>query len=217
MPLTTASRPLTSTGFIPADDEVRINRAINDVESRTSGEVVAVVASESDSYLFAPILAAALLALLAAWPLIYFTWMSVQWIYVVQIALFVALTVAFSLRPLRYMLVPKPIKPARAHARAVEQFLAQNLHTTEGRTGVLIFVSVAERFAEILADSAIHKAVPPETWQGIVDRMTAEIEDGRTADAFVHAIDSVGDLLARHFPPGSGPDNILTNHLIVIN
>jgi len=217
MPLTTASRPLTSTGFIPADDEVRINRAINDVESRTSGEVVAVVASESDSYLFAPILAAALLALLAAWPLIYFTWMSVQWIYVVQIALFVALTVAFSLRPLRYMLVPKSMKHERAHARAVEQFLAQNLHTTEGRTGVLIFVSVAERFAEILADSAIHKAVPPETWQGIVDRMTAEIEDGRTADAFVHAIDSVGDLLARHFPPGSGPDNILTNHLIVIN
>lgn len=217
MPLTTASRPVTATGFIPADDEVRINRAINDVENRTSGEVVAVVASESDSYQFAPILAAALLALLAAWPLIYFTWMSVQWIYVVQIALFVTLTIVLSLRPLRYMLVPKSMKHERAHARAVEQFLAQNLHTTEGRTGVLIFVSVAERFAEILADSAIHKAVPAETWQGIVDRMTSEIEEGQTADAFVHAIDAVGDLLARHFPPGSGPDNVLTNHLIVIN
>jgi putative membrane protein len=213
-----AHRPVPkAAGFIPTVDERRINKAINDVENTTSGEVVAVVASESDSYLFAPVLCAALIALIVAWPLIYLTWMPVQWIYVIQIIVFATLSLLLALRPLRYALVPKSMKHERAHARAVEQFLVQNLHTTEGRTGVLIFVSVGERFAEILADSAIHQIVPAETWQRIVDEMTAEIQDGRTADGFIHAIEKTGKLLAKHFPPGSGPDNILTNHLIVLN
>ena len=55
--------------------------------------------------------------------------------------------------PVRTALVPAHIKRLHAHRRAVEQFLAQNLHTTAGHTGVLIFVSVAERYAEILADT----------------------------------------------------------------
>ena len=51
--------------------------------------------------------------------------------------------------------MPASIKHLHAHRRAVEQFLVQNLHTTSGRTGVLLFVSVAERYAQIVADKAI--------------------------------------------------------------
>jgi putative membrane protein len=120
------------------------------------------------------------------------------------------------LRPLRYVFVPQSLKRERAHARAVEQFLVQNLHTTTGRTGVLIFVSVAERYTEILADSAVHTKVSTSTWQGIVDKLTAEIAVGRTGDGFVHAIESVGKILASHFPPGSADKRALPNHLIVL-
>ena len=130
---------------------------------------------------------------------------------------FVLLSAALSLRPMRYRLVPKAVLTERAHARAVEQFLVQNLNTTAGRTGVLIFVSVAERYAEILADAGIRQKVPEGAWQEIVDEMTAEIGRGRTADGFVAAIERVGQHLATHFPPGSAPANTLSNHLIVLN
>ena len=203
--------------FIPSPDDKRVSDAIVKAEAKTSGEIVAVVASESDSYLYAPIMWGALVALATAWPLIYFTWISVQWIYVLQILAFVALTAIFSLRPLRYRLVPPSVLRERAHARAVEQFLVQNMHTTAGRTGVLIFVSVAERYAEILADAGIHAKVPDGTWQGIVDEMTAHIGDGRTTDGFVTAIERVGQHLAEHFPPGSAPAHVLSNHLIVLD
>ena len=203
--------------FIPTPDDQRISAAIAAAEAKTSGEIVAVVASESDSYLYAPFLWAAIAALVAAWPLIYFTWLSVQWIYVIQIAMFAALSMILAARPLRYQLVPRAILTERAHARAVEQFLVQNLHTTAGRTGVLIFVSVAERYAEILADAGIHQKVPDGTWQTIVDELTSHIGDGRTTDGFVAAIEMVGQHLAEHFPPGSAPVNALTNHLIVLN
>ena len=207
----------TTGGFITPAGKDLINRAIDNAERQSSGEIVAVVASESDSYLFEPLLWAALAALASAWPFIYLTWLSVHWICVIQIAVFVLLALIFTARPLRYALVPQRTKQRRAHARAVQQFLVQNLHTTEGRTGIMLFVSVAERYAEILADTTIHAKVPPSTWQSIIDRMTSEIGQGRTTEAFVHAIETCATLLAEHFPPDSDNGDVLPNHLIVLN
>jgi putative membrane protein len=116
----------------------------------------------------------------------------------------------------RYALVPSSVKRERDHRRAVEQFLVQNLHTTAGRTGILIYVSVAERYAEIIADTGIDAKVEKGTWQAIVDDLTANISDGKAGDGFVHAVERSGDLLARHFPPGTRDPNELPNHLIII-
>lgn len=203
-----------------ADDE-RIAEAIASAERKTSGEIVAVVSAESSTYLYAPFMWAALVALLVPWPLMYLNWhpgqwIPIHWIYIVQLLVFIALLVIFLPRPTRYWLVPRSVKRQRAHRRAVEQFLAQNLHTTRGRTGVLIFVSVAERYAEIIADREIDAKVDKRAWQAMVDDLTANIAAGKPADGFVHAIQSAGDLLARHFPPGQLDPNELPNHLIIL-
>jgi putative membrane protein len=197
-------------------EEQRIAAAIAEAERNTSGEIVAVIAAESASHLHVPAMAAALAALLVPWPLIYFTWWPVQWIYAVQLAVFALLLLALLPRSIRFALVPRRFKHQRAHRRAVEQFLVQNLHTTEGRTGVLIFLSVAERYAEVLADARIHSRVPAGTWQAIVDELTAGVGEGRAADALIAAISSVGGLLAAHFPPGTTDPDELPNHLIVL-
>ena len=132
-----------------------------------------------------------------------------------QLAVFAVLVAVLMPLPVRLALVPRSIKHDRAHRRAVEQFLAQNLHTTVGRTGVLIFVSVGERFAEILADAAIHERVPQSVWRTIVDDLTEPSAGARPAEGFVRAIAAVGEQLARHFPPDARP-HTLTNHLIVL-
>ena len=203
--------------WLSKDDMTRIGAAITAAESRTSGEIVAVVARESSTYLYAPFMWAALLALLVPWPLIYFTWVSVQKIYVVQMAVFLFLLFLFLVRPVRFWLVPASVKRARAHRRAVEQFLAQDLHTTTGRTGVMIFVSVAERYAEVLADTGIDKKVAQGTWKMIVDDLTALIGDGQPADGFIKAIEEAGHHLAKHFPPAVPDPNELPDHLIVLS
>jgi putative membrane protein len=200
-----------------AEDEKRIEAAIAAAERRTSGEILAVVARESSTYAYAPLLWASALALLVPWPLIFFTWLPVQLIYAIQLALFLGLALAGFTRPLRYALVPGYVKRERAHRRAVEQFLAQNLHTTKGRTGVLIFVSVAERYAEVIADFEILKRVPKESWQVVVDTLVTAIGEGRAADGFVAAVDAAGAHLAAHFPPGSADPDELPNHLIVLD
>lgn len=205
-----------ASAFMSAEDETRVGKTIQAAERTTSGEIVAVIAADSDSYLWAPILAAALISLAVEAPLIVFTWINVHWIYLFQVALFAVLALVLSRAPLRHMLVPASVKRERAHRRAVEQFLVQNLHTTSGRTGVLIFVSVAERYAEILADAAVHTKVAPAVWQDIVTRLTAAIGDGRTGDGFVDAVTRCGAVLAEHFPPGTQAPNALPDHLIVL-
>ena len=195
----------------------RISAAISAAERRTSGEIVAVVTEASDPYHYVPFLWAALVALIVPWPLIHFTWIAVQCIYLVQLLVFLALLAVLWPTRVRTALVPNSVQNAHAHRRATEQFLVQNLHTTASRTGVLIFVSVAERHAEILADTGIDAKVPPGTWQEIVDTLTREIADGRAADGFVHAIEQTGHHLSQHFPPGTHDPNELPNHLIVLD
>jgi len=202
--------------LVTKDEATRIAAAIAEAEKATSGEIVAMITAQSSSYAYVSVMWAAIAALALPWPLIAWTWWPIQTIYVLQLLAFALLAVVLSQRPVRMRLVPASVKRARAHRRAVEQFLAQNLHTTAGRTGVLVFVSVAERYAEILADAAIHKLVPESEWQAIVDRLTAAIAQGRAADGFIAAITDVGVRLARHFPPGSANPQELPNHLIVL-
>lgn len=197
-------------------EELRISEAIAAAERKTSGEIVAVVTAASESYFYVPFMWAAIIALLVPWPLIYLTWWPMHVVYFVQLATFLILVLLLMPRSVRVGLVPRSIQRQHAHRRAVEQFLAQSLHTTTGRTGVMIFVSVAERYAEVLADSSINTKVEQGTWQGIVDHLTTDLGDGRAADGFVHAIEAAGALLAQHFPPGTADPNELPDHLIVL-
>ena len=198
-------------------DQQRIAEAITRAEKATSGEIVAVVAAESSTYLYAPFLWASVIALLVPWPLIVWTWWPAAWIYLAQLAVFAAVLIPTLPRSVRHRLVPKRIKHARAHRRAMEQFVAQNLHTTAGRTGVLIFISIAERYAEIISDAGIEARVPKGTWQEIVTALTSAFAAEEHTEGFIAAIDAVGAHLAEHFPPGSCDANELPDHLIVLS
>jgi hypothetical protein len=92
-------------------------------------------------------------------PLIYLTARPAGITYLLQLAAFIVVALVLSLPMIRFRIVPKRRMWARAHAEAMHQFLAQGIHLTEHRTGVLIFASVAERYAEIVADSGINAKV----------------------------------------------------------
>lgn len=199
-----------------AEEERRVSDAISQAERKTAGEIVVVVAARSDAYLYVPPLIAALVSLFVPWPLIYFSSLSVEAVYLIQLAVFLVLTALILPMQVRTALVPSRVKREHAHRRAVEQFLVQNLHTTGGHTGVLIFVSVAERHAEILADAAIDARVPAGTWDKIVGELAAAIGDGRPTEGLITAIAAVGARLAETFPPESRNPNELPDHLIVL-
>jgi putative membrane protein len=197
-------------------DEKRISEAIRAAEQKTSGEIFCVMAAASSDYRFVPIARAALVALAVPLPLFYFTPLWADQIYFVQIAVFIACVVVFSLPGLRYLLVPRWIKRDRASVEAKRQFAAHGLHLTEQRTGVLIFASLAERYVEIIADSGINDKVSPEVWNKAVRAMIEKIKQDRPIDGFIEAIEICGEVLAKHFPPGAINKNELPDKLVLM-
>jgi putative membrane protein len=196
-------------------DHARISDAIRAAETRTSGEIVCVVARSSSDYSHVPVLWGAVGALAAPWPLMALTDLSVQRIFLAQIAVFVLLTLLLSLPALRMMLVPRSVRRARAHRAAVEQFFTRGLSRTKERNGILIYVSLAEHYARIVADEGMAAKAQQAEWQKAIDTLVAHAREDRMADGFIAAVDLCAEVLARHYPPG--PDeNLLPNRVYVI-
>jgi putative membrane protein len=203
----------------PFTDQERaaIEAAITRAEKHTSGEIVVVVASASDGYYALALLWAALLALAVPLPLILLTKWPVEYIYLLQLSVFAICVGLAQIEPLRLAVTPKSIQRARAHEKAVEQFLAQNMHTTRGRTGVLIYVSFAEHYAEVIADDGIYRKVRPIVWEEVIAELTSHLARGTRDQGFITAIGMCGKVLAEHFPPGHADKDELPNHLIVLD
>jgi putative membrane protein len=197
------------------EDHEAVSAAIRDAEKKTSGQIVCVLARSSSGYGYIPILWASVLALLTPWPLIYFTPWSVQRIFLLQLVVFLIVGVVSSFTPLRLLLVPRAIKRARAHREALEQFVVRGITRTKNRTGVLIFVSLAERYARIIADEGIAAKVPNNEWQEAVDSLTAHMRDGHIAAGFTAAVERCGAVLATHAPADGSP-NELPDRLYVV-
>ena len=203
--------------FLNAQVQDRIASEINEAEKRTSGEIVAVVAPSSDDYLHVPLLRAMLAALALPLALFSFTGLEGYTIYMAQLACFLIVALMLTVPGVRYRIVPRGLAHKRAHRHALDQFLSQNLHTTQNRTGVLIFVSVAERYGEIIADEGIYEKVDPEVWDDALATLLDHLKRHEVEEGFVAAIQKSADVLAQHFPIGEDDDDELPNHLIVLD
>ena len=195
----------------------RIREAIAATERRTSGEFVAVVAQESDHYLFFVALWAAILALLVPGAfLLAGSDLDLLYIYAIQVGGFIVAGTALLWPPIKLRLVPRAVRHAHARRAAREQFHLRGIHRTAEHSGVLFYVSLAERYVEIIADEGIHARVGGDRWQEIVNLFVAEVKAGRITDGFVAAITAIGEAMSAHYPIGPGDTNELPDGLIEI-
>ncbi len=203
--------------FLSDHEKEKLRRAIVEAETGTNGEIVTVIARNSDRYLYIPTLWAALLALTV--PGVNFLLgapMDATLTYEVQVIVFLLAAITFQLDAVKMCLIPKHIKHYRAAKVAREQFVLQGLHTTQNRTGILIFVSVAEHYVEIMADKGINDKIDGAVWQETVDDFITLVKQGRTFEGFEKTIRQCREQLWTHFPlEGKNPDE-LPNHLIEI-
>lgn len=203
-------------------DHTRVADAVRQAETSTSGEIYCVLAGSSDSYFFPAalmlsvgmVVASALAAFVLHW---YWIDVDLRTFAGAQLAALATAYALLWLAPgLRIVFVPKSLRFRRAHANAVRQFLAHNIHTTEARTGVLLFVSMAEHYAEVVADEGINSKVDQDRWNAIVAILIEHARKGKPVDGFVAAVAEAGGLLAEHFPPKPDDRNELDDRLVQI-
>lgn len=184
--------------LIGAEDHARIAEAIRKAETETSGEIYAVLARSSDDYFFAAgfvatcgiLIASVIAAFLAHW-----YWFDIRlpmFGLAVLAAFLTAMLVLWFFPAIRMLLVPRRIRYKRAHLNALQQFLARNVHITEHRTGILLFVSMAEHYAEVIADAGINARVEQDEWNAIVATLIHHASRAQVAEGFVLAIGQAG-------------------------
>src|SRR5487761_1624529 len=199
-----------------AQDKARITAAIHAAEKNTSGEFVAVVARASDHYVVPPLLWSAIVALLFPGACL-LAGTSIRWVqlYHIQLLIFIVLAILLLFVPgLHLALVPTRVKHAHASRLAQAQFYAQGVQLTPHHSGVLFFVSLAERYVEIVADKGIHEKLGEAHWQGVIDLFVADVRRGKVVDGFAAAIGACGAAMAEHYPPGPGDVSELSDGLI---
>ncbi len=203
--------------FINDTDQLKIEDAVRQVELKTRGELVTVVTGASDDYDYIPYLWSALIALFGA-SLVFVLnfYENAQIIFIAQICGFIILTYVLRIPAVKKRLVPKAVSRLRASRFAREQFFTQRVHETKERSGILIFVSVAEQYVEIIADKGINDKIEQSQWQKVVDQFVADVETQNVGNGFVTAINACGEKLATHFPIGPNDKNELPNRLVVL-
>jgi putative membrane protein len=216
------------------EDHAKVTAAVTAAEAQTDGEIVTVVARASDKYhdvaLHWSVLAMLLvLALLAVFPQVaagihatlidawaqetpagaYYT------IALVLMAItFLVMRVALASPAVRMALTPGATKQRRVRAKALELFRTGAEKRTKAATGVLLYLSLAEHRAELIADEAIHGRVSDDVWGHAMAALVVAVKDGRPGDGMAAAVAEIGVVLTEHFPRSAGDTNELPDRLI---
>lgn len=218
-----------------ADHKI-VSDAVAAAEAHSAGEVVTIITQRSDAWHDIALIWSALAALLALSALelapgfylglverVLGLW-SFEWTprAVLGLALtvatlkFASMYVLMRFTPLGLWLTPRFVRNARVRARALTCFRVGAESRTSGRTGVLIYVSLDEHHAEIIADAAIASKVSPETWGHAMKAMLDPLRAGQIAQGIAAAVGEVGQVLGQHFPRSDDDTNELPDRLIEV-
>jgi putative membrane protein len=204
------------------EEHARVAEAVRRAEEKTSGEIFCVLARASDSYFFPSaffVTIAVLVVGLIVTFLLHHWWVGIalpEFAALELLGVLAALLVLWVFPGVRVHYVPHSVRRRRAHDNAVRQFLSHNIHLTGERTGVLLFLSMEERYAEVIADNGINERVEQKDWDRIVALLISHAGRDRPAEGFCEAVEEVGALLASHFPPRPDDRNELDDHLVEI-
>ncbi|GMN12649.1 TPM domain-containing protein [Altererythrobacter sp. MTPC7] len=220
--------------YLSKQEHEKVTAAVAAAELTTSGEIVTVLADRSDGYsevilLYAVALAFTAMSVFALFPAPFMDmwdrliggWMH-EWttgeLASMTIGLglltFIASWLVLSWDRLTFLALPAPVKTSRVHAAAVRHFKVGAERRTHGRTGVLLYLSMKEHRAEIVADEPIAELVSADVWGEAMSDMLSEIREGRIADGLAAGIRDVGEVLSRHFPRAEDDQNELPDRLI---
>lgn len=222
--------------FLSEAEHAEVSAAVAAAEVRSAGEIVTVLAEQSDGYSDIQLAWSVLVGTMAltAYTLMPDFYLGIiervfggwnhEWTTreILSLALtgfllkFLGMWLLQLWRPLRFFLVPGPVKRARVHDAAVRHFKVGAERRTHGRTGVLIYLSMREHRAEIVADEAIATKVSAEVWGEAMADMLKDIRQGRIAAGLVAGVNDVGEVLSQHFPRAEDDRNELPDRLIEV-
>ncbi len=209
--------------FLSVAEQEKITTTVQQMEKQTSGEIVSMVVSQSHSYPVPMIYGASILALFVSLLLMpvlgRILWLGTQnvWVFIVLFAVFYSLFYGLIDRMswLKRLFVTKRQVEIEVQKAAITHFFTERLYRTKDANGILLFISIFERQAWVLADSGINACIDQRQWQAVIDHVTEGIKREQPGEAICEAIVTIGDLLKTHFPIQGNDNNELHDNIIL--
>ncbi len=195
-------------------DTEAIKEAIRNAELKTSGEVVTVLLSKSDQYVYTHYLSALIFTLISV-AITNYNLIDLEINHLFISCIFSIIGFLLPLwSPYKRLLLTANETNEEVRQRTLEAFFSNNLHQTKDSTGVLIFISLLERRINIIGDKGINQKVDQNFWDNEVEVLSQSIKSKKIISGLTKVIVDIGDKLEEHFPIKADDQNELKNELV---
>ncbi len=200
--------------ILTENDKERISSAVEKAESGTGAEIVTAVIAESDDYGFNEIIFALIggflvfnISVLSGSAIedflsgIFWGFNSSRLPFLYGLTGIISGAFLYAAAQFPFidrLIVSRKKMELAVQKRALLHFIESGACDTVDRTGILIFISMLERKAVILADQGINKKVEPGTWDKIVHDLTLSISHGALTDGIIASVEDCGKILTQH-------------------
>lgn len=200
--------------FLDPEAKTRVTRAIETVEGQTAAEIVVTVRKTSGHYRHGDYLLGVLLAFAALLVFLFHPEPFEEHLFpVAELGLFIAgVALSTSLAPLRRLLVSSSLRDRNAQTCASAAFHDMGIDRTRGRTGILIYVSLFERRAVVVADSGVPADKMGDPWKTAAASLEEAVRQG-SVDAFIKNLEALASPLARALPRAADDVNELSDEV----
>ncbi len=222
---------MAKINFNKVDSDV-IKAAVQEAESKTSGEIAVALIKESDNYAIYELLFALFCGFVYFFIMMFFVTeienilKSLFWGYSASylllfygLSIFVVISAVYFLSNISFidrLVIPKSVMRRKVNERAVRQFMESGVYNTKDRTGILIFISQLEHCVELLADKGINEKISQEKWDLILNHIVEGIKSGDIVNNLSESISDCGKLLADNFPIQSDDINELKDGIEIL-
>jgi putative membrane protein len=186
------------------EERKAVEAAVERAEGGTSAEIIPVVAAASARHRRGEDLAGLWLAFLGLLGLAIFSpghqIDGIEALIAFVLGIAAGSFTAEKVPAIKRLFIPRSDLDGAAADGAARAFRTYGAGETEGRTGLLIYVSLFERSAVVLGDVAVGRALAPEDYGRIRDILVAGLKSGKVEKALVEAIDGAGAILAAKLP-----------------
>ena len=200
--------------FFQGDGKAALTRAIVAFEAATAVELVIAVRPRSDTYPHVAILAGVVMALATTTFLLYGEpEFDLHWFLVAPLVVGLAAGFAASTGGLQWLLTRAATREQGVLRAARATFVEKSMADTRGRTGVLLYVSLAERVAVMIADLGVRQAIPPAVWDPAAAAVTDAVVRGATAVELGPKIAALAAVAAKFLPRAADDVNELPDEV----
>jgi len=199
--------------YLNEEDKKLISKEIEEFEKRSSAELVAVITKISSSYRFEILILSLLLSSLISIISLYFNDNAIK-LFEIEVLSFIFFYLLINrFKKIVLLFLPKAYKYDKASLNAKREFLNLGLKDTTTREAIMFYVSMDEKYVQIIADKKINEKIDNHFWQDIISDFILSVKNKDFAQGYIKAIRSCSQLLIEKFPIQEDDKNELSNEV----